>query len=651
MSVVYQVAVACALFSVPGCLFGLAAGLRGWLAVGSGPVLTLAVAVICSAALRTLGFTWSIRTALVSSLILLVVALVPALVVRRRTAAAIPAPASSVTQSSVTLRSRTVVDHLIIGVGLLVAAGWGVRAITRVTNGLTAVDQAWDSMFHAGAIRLIATTGDTAPSALAAIGQPNNPDFFYPNIYHVVAALHLQITGAGAAVTEDATAAALPYLFVVSTVGLLAALGARTAVVLFGTVLAVSISAFPFTIIAYGALLPFAAAVASLSGIVALTEELLRRPRPSVAILTALGSIGLLFTHPSVAVVAALWCGAHLIVGIAARGLLTRRLLLSLAVLAVVAVVGALPLLGGLLATSEVAASINRDPFTDGASAVGQMWFFSTIINKPQWVAGVAVLLGLLVVARLRVLWSAFAVMALMTALYVLATAYQSNLTALWWDDPSRFAALFVPPAVLLAAFGAGALVEQVVAVIAGLWTGAAAGNGRLLTGTAAVVVIALFGWFTNGLYQERHIMSMAPSFANGPTLSSGEEAGLAYLKSQYKGGAVMNDPQDGSPYGYAIYELPMVFKAPVTLPSTPADFGKDRLMLLKDFNKLATDPAVAAAVARLDIRWVITGKGFLLTTEKREPGLTNLDQTPGLTKVFDNGASQVYKVTPPPTR
>ena len=665
MSVVGQVVLACVLFSVPGYALGLVAGLRGWAAVGAGPVLTLAVAVVCSAAVRTLGMSWGVGTALVSWLVLLAAALalasVPAALARRRAPDPEPDEPDEPAEPAEPAEpdepaepgARTVTDHVILGVGLLVVAFWGARTITRVTDGLTAVNQAWDSLFHAGAIRLIASTGDTAPSALSAIGQPNNPDFFYPNIYHVVAALHLQITGSGAAISENATAAALPFLFVVSVVGLLATLGARCAVVLFGAVLAVSLSAFPFTIIAYGALLPFAAAVAALPGMVALTEELVRRPRGSVAVLAGLGGVGLLFTHPSVAVVAVLWCGAHVVVAIAARGLLSRRLMAALVVLGSrgrrrIAAVG-----GGSCcrrARSPPRSTGRRSP--TAPPAVGQMWFFATIIGKPQWVAGVVLLLGLLVVARTPVLWATFAVAAVMTALYVLAAAYQSGLTALWWDDPSRFGALFVPPAVVMAAYGAGALLEWITGPLVRLWrrreTVGTAWRLRLVAGAAAVAVVALFGAFTSGLYQERHTVSMAPSFADGPTLSEGEQAGLAFLRSQYEGGAVMNDPQDGSPYGYAIYELPMVFKAPVTLPITPGDIGRDRLLLLDEFNRMNSDPGVAKAVARLDVRWVVTGTGFLLPTQEREPGLTDLDRTPGLTKVFDNGDSQVYRVTPP---
>ncbi len=53
------VLVAAILLTVPGTIFGAALGLRGWLLLGSGPVLTLGVAAVITVLTSALGIAWT----------------------------------------------------------------------------------------------------------------------------------------------------------------------------------------------------------------------------------------------------------------------------------------------------------------------------------------------------------------------------------------------------------------------------------------------------------------------------------------------------------------------------------------------------------------------------------------------------------------
>lgn len=627
-----SLAVAAALFCLPGLAFSLAAGLRGWLAVGTAPVTTLAVAAAASALVRATGVSWQITTAALAWLGLCVLAFLllgrhaPKLRLITPTTPRAWAPVAS-----------------------LVAAGIvGASIVWRSTGAFTRVNQSWDALFHSSAIRLIADSGVTDPNILASIAQPANTNFFYPNLYHTVAALHFEIVGAGITSTTNGILAALPFLFALSTVGLLASLDARTSTMVLGALVAVSVSAFPYIVIVHGALFPFSTALAAAPGLVALAERLVREPSVTCAVVIGLSGSGLLLTHPSVAVVAAVWCAAHVAVAWS-RGLMSGRLLGVVAVAVVVAGIGSVSLLRTLSSGVETASSVQLPPFSDGGSAVGRLLLFSTNMDQPQWWVGGSVLAGFVLCLHRRALWSSYVIAGCLVWLFVLSFSYDSTLTTLWWDDYARFAALFVMPAVIFAAFFLGAATELIARQLARAGAGGArAGSPRarqLATGAAAVAVVLVAGFLTSWGYQERQMSYLRFAYSDGPTVSPGEQEAYAFLAEQPGAGTVLNDPQDGSPYAYSVYDVPVLFMSPLTPPFEPSQIGPARLLLLERFRYFNTDEAVVEALDQLEVRWVVVGEGFLVPGILRAPGLADLEEVAGLDKIFDNGDAQVYEL------
>jgi hypothetical protein len=162
----------------------------------------------------------------------------------------------------------------------------------------------------------------------------------------------------------------------------------------------------------------------------------------------------------------------------------------------------------------------------------------------------------------------------------------------------------------------------------------------------AAVGLVAVgFLVVTSGGYHSSNAARVAVPYRDGPTVYTGERQAYQELAHRWSGGAILNDPADGSPWAYALYGLPLVFKTPLTPPAKAADFGADRLALLDHFDDGLDDPVVARAVQDLDVRWVIVGDGFASPNVSRAPGLRHLDDMPGVHLVWSDDVAKIYRV------
>src|SRR5262249_45588589 len=149
---------------VPGLVLGISAGLRGWLLLGSSPLLTYGLIGIAAPILPTVFGRWSLAAFGLAVAICCALVLGIRLVSRRWTD-----PASDM------LPARWIpVQHAAVPGALLFTALLGMFVVSRATVGFTAIHQFWDAIFHANATRFIADTGRSAPSDLVAI-TPNKP--------------------------------------------------------------------------------------------------------------------------------------------------------------------------------------------------------------------------------------------------------------------------------------------------------------------------------------------------------------------------------------------------------------------------------------------------------------------------------------------
>lgn len=631
------VLVAALVLTAPGLAVGAALGLRGWTLLGSAPALTLGVAGLLITVTSALGVPWSPGILL---LMLLAVCVLLAAACRpwRRVLAGAPT-------------NWRPAHHLAVGAAVLVGGAWASTVVFRATRRLTAIPQGWDAMFHASAIRHIADVHNANPSILNAVGQPDNPNFYYPDAYHALAAIVYQLLPITPAQAMNAFSVVTPALFCLTIALLARTLTGRPAVTVAAALLATAVTYFPFDMIRFGPLLPFALAIAAVPAVIALLERTLTRASVGLAIALALAVSGLVAVHPSVAVAAVVWCLLHLIVRVGVLRRAALRGLGALAAAALLTVVLMIPVITTLSAAAGNADMIVRPLFLAPGPAIGSALSFNSNNPTPQWTLALVFLIGIGVAVRRSALWSTLGATAVFTALFMLTASYDNPfsraVTSLWWDDNVRFTALLALPAVLISAVGLVAVRDGILLALRRVSDLHLEARVPAVRPVVFVACILAF-WLVSGLgYATLTLSQLRPSFADGPTLSSGEQQALAYLASVNDGTTILNDPYDGSSWGYSLRGLNIMFPSPLPAPVTDANFGSNRLLLLRDFNKIDTMPSVRQAASQLNVGWVMLGEGFVAPDRTREPGLTGLSGVGSLSKVFDNGAAKVYKLIP----
>jgi hypothetical protein len=326
-----------------------------------------------------------------------------------------------------------------------------------------------------------------------------------------------------------------------------------------------------------------------------------------------------------------------------------RRRLIAVASAAVVAIVVALPGLHGLTGVAGNATAVNWPAVFSPGSALGQLLVLNHDSAAPQLLLALLSVAGGVVALRSAAVRPFLLAALVFMALFVLAASYDTplsaRLTAIWWNDRWRLAALYVVPASVLAAVGVTWAKDRVQELATRIWRTppprAAATLGPALVGVLVVVIAVGTHWG----YQEHNMQRVAVPYRDGPTVYAGERAAYDELARLWDGGAILNDPADGSPWAYALHGLPLVFKTPLTAPSDPANFGEERNILLDRFAEDRNDHDVVEALDTLDVRWVLVGEGFASPNVSRAPGLEHLDEVSGLDLVWSNDVADIYRV------
>lgn len=635
---------------LPGLLVGAAVGLRGWLLAGAAPALTMGFVAGAGVAFDALGIRWAPGAVVLALLLVLAGAVLPSVLrMRREGRLALPAYDPGVTVWGWW-------QHAGVGMALLVCAGLGVRTTFLATRGFDGINQTWDALFHFGAVRFIADSGDPSPASLAAIGAPASTAFYMPNAYHCLTALVRLVSEASVVPVVNAGVALLPLLLGLGTVALLRVVTGRPADAVCGGLFAAVVAAVPYHVVGYGTLLPYATALALLPGVLALLAALLRAPRWRVAVALGLAAAGLLHTHPQVAFLAAMIA----LVQVAWHLVTTRRLGLAQlralgGAVAVAAVVGA-PVLVALTWAVTRAEEIDWPAAATPGQALGNLMVFGAAGRQPQWwllpllLAGLAAAVAGGTAAGLRPFVGAGGLIA---GLYVQAAAYDTDLslrlTSLWWNDAPRLAAAFAVLAIAVLAVGAVWLRDRAVALLP------AVGGplGRVVPAALLVVLLVVFSIVTGGAYASPTRAALAMGYGSGPVLSATERAGLAQVDRIVRaggGGMVMNDPHDGCGWGYALHGTPMVFPTPLTGPFDWDDFGHDRERLLFGFDRIDVNPQIREDATRLGIRWAVRCTGFIRSWQGRAPGLYNVGALPGTERVWANREVRLYRIGDPRT-
>ncbi|MBN9101504.1 MULTISPECIES: DUF6541 family protein [unclassified Pseudonocardia] len=625
---------------LPGGLLGVLSGLRGWTLVATAPLFTYAIAGLAGPFSSELGVKWSPLTFALATLVLCVVVGGVRFLLRRRRGE----PAEPV----VPAWARTA--QLGVVVSVVVAVGVGVAAVLGGIRQLGAIPQDWDAAFHANGIRLIADTGDGGLYAMGTTNwYENDVTVFYPNAYHLVAAAVYQLTGASIPTVLNAHTVLIPGLLALSLAAMVRRFGGRPLLAAATALASVSITSI-YDNLWRGPLLPFATGVALTPLLLVLVLDVLdaRGLRATVrpALLFAAGLAALLCLHPAILIGAVLFSLPALVQRWWTRPSAVPREVAVLVVPGVLAAAVCFLQVAGTLSSGASITTVTWPADLTMPEALGQILTFSHNAPTAQIRLSLVLVVGLIGYRRLGNLRWVAATAAIFGVLFVLAASNDAHwvktITSLWWNDRYRLIALTAVPLCVIIGHGVAEAQRWLAALLVRITARRLVFATALVTSVAAILA---FGYVTRGLYIGRDQLQMTKNSGDGPAVSPLEIQGMqAIAKIVPPGERVLNDRGDGSVWLYALTGV-----KPVAAHYDATRTGPDANLLADRFNQYPTDPAVQAAVAQLDIRYVMLDAGFLRSYASREPGLVSLAGQPWLTKVYSNPDVVLYEINDAP--
>jgi hypothetical protein len=625
-------------FFVPGAAVGTSLGLRPWTTLAAAPALTLGLVAVAGTIASRVPFSWGPGTFAAGTAVVCGVIVLARWLWHRRGKAA-DRPLFS------PLRRPSVADLVIAGG---VAVGWLISAVTlvRAFGSMSNPNQNWDYVFHSNAVRLIADTGNASPAALGVLTNWEAPSSFYPNAFHALGAIVTDLTGAPVFDVLNAQTMMISGVAGLGLAALLRSLSAPVAVSATTPVLLAGFASFPYDILAFGPLLPYAMAVALLPAFFLLLTDAFATRRVAVALACGLAAGALLGVQTSIALSAALAAIPLMVHRWMAGTRTVLRDLLAVGVAGVGALAVAFPYAAGALAVSGGGAAINWPAIQSVGQSVGDLFLLNHAAPAPQYWLAALMIVGLLTLGRARYMWWWLAGGAIAFALFVAAASSDSPrveaLTGPWWNDRYRFAALAVLAFAPLAASGLYVLADAANrTLLKRLPTEGAWGRYRLPAVATALLLAVV--WLANTLYMPSNERRVALAYQFEWQLSHAELDAMRWLAHQPGASAkVMNDPNDGSPFMSAAVGLHPVF-GHVISPGTAS--GQAQRVLLDHFNCLDNSSAVRRTVQDLDIRYVFVSDGYVLEGYTRAEGLRGLSRVRSLEQVYAQDRVRIYRV------
>ncbi|HKN54900.1 MAG TPA: DUF6541 family protein, partial [Amycolatopsis sp.] len=526
--------------------------------------------------------------------------------------------------------------HLGVAACVVFGAAAGMYAAARGMGRIGTLPQGFDAVFHANAVRYLADTGDGGMFGISQVNWYGDaPPVFYPNAYHLLASVTYRLSGASVPLTLDANTLLLPGLLALSLVTLVREFRGRA--VFAGAVALTAVA--PVTVLYdsmnRGPLLPFLLGLALTPLAAVALHRYLDRVAPDTGFVLLLAAVGLLCIHSSTLFGGILFAGPLLVQRWLRSWRRTGPDLLALLPIAVASLLVAWLQLFGALGLANSAIPYYNWPIEWRAStALGALLAFQHYEPYPQVWLSVGLFLGIVFFARAGALrW--IGLTAAVTGLAYLAVAssdagWVHALSRPWWDDPYRFFAMATVPLAVLAAHG---LAE------AQAWL-----RDRLpRTPAIALAALVLLGFtlLSHGLYARANGARVASGYQTYTRVSPAEAQAMEELGKLAKPGEwAMDDRFDGTAWTYALSGVRTVAgHFDETLPPS------DARLLAQHFREYTSNPAVRAAVSRLNVRWVILGRPAAPPAAAYQPGLLDLGGLPFLTVAYRNADAVIYRL------
>lgn len=531
-------------------------------------------------------------------------------------------------------------------IGQLTIFATGLSALLASPGGVASIPQASDELWHANAVRFISSTGQGSPLRMGALLNPETlAPHYYPLAMHDLLALVVRLTGASPALALNLVTLTAAALLVPVGAACLAWTATRApgfrhrsrAVAAAAGALSGLAVAYPHIELSVG-VLPEVVALTMVGPLVAVLASGIEHParRPAAA----LAVIGVTSVHPIGLVLTAIILGFWWLFSPQATRRSTGLLAIALPVVAALIVLA--PQLRALLTYGATVTALRNNYAGSPLRVLGDAVIQQTKtvdVVAPPWALLVLAALGIVVSVRWRAAWLplTWALLVVLTVqaaspLPGLGSTVLQPLTSIFYSDSRRLAGVTAVLLVPMAAVGLVGLAQLPA------WRRALArvraARVPVLPALTAVALLAS----VPGLL---HVGSVYRSTWNGEYISPADQAAFAALATMpgAHDGLVLDSPVDGTGWVYAAQGLRPVFSHYALGTTGPA-----QQLLLASLDRAGKDPAVDAALRELKVRYVITSTPVFhrLTLPV---GFADLDDTPGLRRVYDNGETRIYRV------
>ncbi|WP_410637289.1 DUF6541 family protein [Amycolatopsis sp. lyj-346] len=628
-----------AAFWLPGAVFGVAIGLRGWTLGAAAPVLTFGIVALAVPLLGGTGIRWTALSVTLWTLAVSAAGFGVTWAVSRFTRRRRPdAEAAPPERPRWSWRA-----HALTALG--VAAGMAVGALT-VLRGIPApgtVNQDWDAAFHANLVRWIAERGDARPSTIGTIANlPDETHYFYPDTYHALLALLFGKGGLTVMPLLNFASIAVTFAVPLGVAAMCRAWRMPPVTAAAAAAASACFTSFPYDLFWHGPVWPYAAGVALVPATLAVVRLLLEPGGATGPLAVGVGVAGLAALHTSVVFVLAVY-GVLILAAVLFKfePIDWRRAWPSLAAAALLAAGLGLPqVLPSLYNAGGVTSAVWANAATM-TGAVGQTVTFSPMASFPQWWIGLPAIVGVfLLVRHRRMLWLVAAYVVL-GGLYAATVSMENSLVHLlsgpFYNDNYRLAALLP----MIGAVGFGEFVYTATAWFAAKVRPRLPRLHPAAPVLAGVVLLAaVIGGFSRG-YVYLNSVHVNIAYRGFPAVSADEETAFAWLAGHtVPGERVLNDRLDGSVWMYALQGVQPTQWNYYGAPRT-SDVGYVSAFA----NRLETDPRARKVLRELKVRYAFVGQGNAVPDQRNDPGLLNLDTAPGFKLVYRNAGASIYEI------
>lgn len=524
-------------------------------------------------------------------------------------------------------------------IGAVVAAAIMTWQSFRAFGAPENISQTFDNVAHLNTVAFGLHTGDVSPFH---IGQASGGPPFYPNGWHSIVVLVVQVTGATVPVAINATNVVLVSVaWPMSAMALAwAAFRGRPAAVFAASVVATAYAAFPMVLLAWGVLYPNVAGLSVLGAVISLVIEILRSDRPQafvrdlILLLACAAGIGL--AHPNAFMGLLALSLAWIIARAATLWIASDGARARLAIGAGLLVIGVAYIVVWRLAHIREDQA-HWSPWQYPAQAFGE----GTLIapdHQPLTLGMVLLLMiGFLTAVRHRRYWGAVLQYGIGVALFVVCSGFAEEhilrriLTNPWYNDPYRVAALLPIAALPIVVLG----VVVVWDLLRRLVTTTPAAVRAVTAGVAAAALVVV----SQGASAQAGVADVQRRYAytdDARLLSPDELALLQRLDDKVPDDAlIIGSPRTGASLAYAIAGRE------VTEKHIFGQLSEDERFLDQNLRNIDEDPAVCDAVRRTGVDYVldfgdrdIQGRNDI----KLYDGVQNLDAGPSLKLIDQEG-------------